>query len=264
MSSSKPIGIFDSGIGGLSVLSHIRKCLPAEDLIYVADTKHLPYGTKSPHYVNKRSLLITEFLIKQGVKSVVVACNTATAAAIKILRNNYKIPIIGMEPGIKPGIEQSRNGKIAILATEGTLGSVKFQDLMQRFNTHATVLIQPCHGWVELVEEQQSEVSDSSLIIHSQLYPLLEQGIDTLVLGCTHYPFLRHHIEKIVDKKAFIIDTGDAVSKQLKRLLQAEDLLNNSPHVGTESFWSSAPSAKTEGIISRLWAKPCKLNRLPE
>ena len=264
MSSSKPIGIFDSGVGGLSVLSHVRKRLPAEDLIYVADTGHIPYGTKTPNHVKKRSLLITEFLIEQGAKSVIVACNTATAAAISALRNSFEIPIVGMEPGVKPGIEQSQNGKVAILATEGTLGSAKFHELMQRFKTHATVLIQPCHGWVELVEEQQPDDFDSSSIIRKQLYPLLQQGVDTLVLGCTHYPFLRHHIQKIVDEKAQIIDTGAAVAKQLQRRLAAKDLLNSNTHVGSEQFWSSAPNAKTEGIISRLWGKPCKVAQLPE
>ncbi len=264
MPSSKPIGIFDSGIGGLSVLSHIRKFLPAEDLIYVADTRHLPYGTKCSRYIKERSLFITDFLIKQGVKSVIVACNTATAAAISTLRKNYDVPIVGMEPGVKPGIEQSRNGKVAILATEGTLSSTKFHELMQRFSHHATVWIQPCHGWVELVETQRPETADSILLIQKQLDPLLLQGVDTLVLGCTHYPFLKLHIEKIIEGKALIIDTGAAVAKQLKRRLAAADLLKNHSLVGIEQFWSSAPNPKTESIISRLWGKPCKLNQLPE
>ncbi|MEN8178680.1 MAG: glutamate racemase [Pseudomonadota bacterium] len=264
MSSTKPIGIFDSGIGGLSVLSHIRECMPAEDLIYVSDTRHLPYGTKSPSHVKKRSLLITEFLIEQGVKSVVVACNTATAASITTLRNQFNIPIIGMEPGVKPGIENSSNGKVAILATDGTLGSLKFQELMQRFSGHTTIVIQPCHGWVELVEEQYSDDSDLDSVIREQLHPLMEQGVDTLVLGCTHYPFLRQHIDRIAGGKAHIIDTGEAVAKQLKRRLAAQDLLNLTPHTGTEQFWSSAPSPTTERIVSRLLDKPCVLNQLPE
>ncbi len=264
MSSSKPIGIFDSGIGGLSVLSHIRALLPDEDLIYVADTRHLPYGNKSPDYVRARSLHITEFLIEQGVKSVVVACNTATAASITALRNDFNIPIVGMEPGVKPGIEQSRNGKVAILATDGTLGSSKFQELMQRFSSLATVMILPCHGWVELVEEQDPENPNAESIIRKQLNPLLDQGVDTFVLGCTHYPFLKQHLDKIAGNKALIIDTGAAVAKQLRRRLAAEGLLNQSQHAGTEQFWSSAPNPVSEQVISRLLGKPCVIKQLPE
>ncbi len=264
MTFAKPIGIFDSGIGGLSVLSQIRALLPAEDLLYVADTRHLPYGTKSPSFITTRSLHITEFLIAQGAKAVVVACNTATAASVAALRAQFTIPIVGMEPGIKPGIAQTKTGKIAILATDGTLGSSKFQKLMQRFSHLATVKIQPCHGWVELVEGQYPGNPDAESIIREQIKPLLEEGVDTLVLGCTHYPFLSQHIVKISGTKAQLIDTGEAVAKQLKSRLAAEGLLNLTPRVGTEQFWSSSPNTKSVQIISRLLGKPCVIQQLPE
>ncbi|MEN8132811.1 MAG: glutamate racemase [Pseudomonadota bacterium] len=263
-SRNEPIGVFDSGVGGLSVLSHIRKLLPAEDLIYVADSDHLPYGDKGADYVRERSVAITEFLIRQGAKAIVVACNTATAAAVSTLRHAFKLPIIGMEPGLKPGITQSRNGKIAILATEGTLGSEKFQGLMNRHGNGATVLIQPCPGWVELVEQQYPSHENPQTIINEQLSPLLERGVDTLVLGCTHYPFLIADIEKTVSGQAAIIDTGLAVAKQLKKRLAAEGLLNEPRHSGREQFWSSASGGKTERLISRLWGSSCKVKPLPK
>lgn len=264
MSTAKPIGIFDSGIGGLSVLSHIRDYLPAEDLIYVADNAHLPYGNKGHDYVNQRAHQITEFLLEQGVKSVVVACNTATAASIASLRSRFDLPIVGMEPGIKPGIAQTRNGKVAILATEGTLGSTKFQELMQRFSQQAQVLIQPCHGWVELVECQHPEGGNPTEIIEAQLTPLLHSGIDTLVLGCTHYPFLRERIAQIAGRRVTIIDTGEAVARQLKSRLATEELLNPGQRPGRVRFWSSAPNPTLTGLITRLWGDPGEINRLPE
>lgn len=263
MPSKDPIGIFDSGIGGLSVLSHIRALLPSEDLIYVSDSLHLPYGSKNADFVKKRSLLITDFLLTQGAKAIVVACNTATAASISVLRNQFDVPIIGMEPGVKPGTEHSKNGVVGILATDGTLGSEKFRELMQRFNGHATIIIQPCHGWVELVEAQDTDSATAESIIREQLNPLLQQGVDTIVLGCTHYPFLRQQIDRITGRSVHIVDTGEAVARQLKRRLAAQNLLNPSSKTGTEQFWSSAPSTKNAQIISRLWGKPCTVNQLP-
>jgi glutamate racemase len=264
MSSSRPIGIFDSGIGGLSVVSHIRACLPAEDLIYVADNAHLPYGDKSCEYVNQRAQLITTFLLRQGVKSVVVACNTATAAAIANLRSRFKFPIVGMEPGVKPGIARSHNGRVAILATEGTLGSAKFRDLLQRFSQQAEVSIQPCHGWVELVEGRHPAGSEPAEILRQQLTPLLREGVDTLVLGCTHYPFLREQIARITGDGVSIIDTGEAVARQLKRRLAAEDLLNPRQGPGGVQFWSSLPNPTIAEMIDRLWGDPGEISRLPE
>lgn len=262
MSCSDPIGIFDSGVGGLSVLYHIRRLLPTEDLYYVADTGHLPYGNKSPDAVQQRSLAITEFLIRQGAKAMVVACNTATAAAISLLRQRFELPIIGMEPGVKPGIEQSRVGKVAILATEGTLGSEKFQALLDRHGSTAQVLVQPCHGWVELVEAQADHAT-SRRTIEQQILPLMAQGIDTLVLGCTHYPFLTRAIQEITGNGIQIIDTGLAVARQLNRRLAAADLHKPGVQPGIERFWSSGPAAPTTQLISRLWGKPCKIEALP-
>jgi len=263
MHSYQPIGIFDSGIGGLSVLSHIRELLPQEDLIYVADNQHLPYGCKSTDFVCQRSVAITQFLLQQGVKSIVVACNTATAAAVSTLRQQFTLPIIGMEPGLKPGIQQSQNGQIAILATEGTLGSEKFKRLMQQHQGDADVLIHPCHGWVELVEEQKPDNREIKPAVEEQLLPLLQNSVDTLVLGCTHYPFLKSVITAIAGEEIRIIDTGPAVARHLKRRLASERLLSDMGRPGTESFWSSAPDDRLEALVSRLWGKSCQLHTLP-
>ena len=262
ISRSAPIGIFDSGVGGLSVLHHIRHLLPDEDLYYVADNGHLPYGNKSPETVQRRALAISDFLIQQGVKAIVVACNTATAAAITLLRQHYDLPIIGMEPGVKPGIEQSRAGKVAILATAGTLGSAKFQDLMQRHGNGAEVVVQPCPGWVELVETQ-ADPATIKRTLEPQLLPLMAKGIDTLVLGCTHYPFLSEAIQELVGAEIRILDTGLAVARQLKRRLAAGDLHRPGTQTGEERFWCSGPLPSTAQLISRLWGKPCRIEPLP-
>ncbi len=195
---------------------------------------------------------------------MVVACNTATAVSISTLREHYEIPIIGMEPGVKPGIENSRNGKVAILATTGTLESTKFKNLIRRYNNHATIIIQPCHGWVELVENQHPDDFDRDSILRAPLIPLLEHNVDTIVLGCTHYPFLRNEIEQLTEGGLQIIDTGEAVARQLKRRMVALDLLNTDQHAGTDQFWSSSRNPKTERIISHLLHKPCKILQLPE
>jgi glutamate racemase len=262
MSSPAPIGIFDSGVGGLSVLHHIRHLLPQEDLLYVADNGHLPYGNKRPDYVQRRSLQISEFLIRQGAKAVVVACNTATAAAIALLRQRYDLPIIGMEPGVKPGIEQSRAGKVAILATAGTLGSAKFQDLMQRHGNGAEVMVQPCPGWVELVETQ-ADPSTIRQTLEPQLGPLMDLGIDTLVLGCTHYPFLTQAIRELVGTDIRIIDTGLAVARQLNRRLTELNLQKSGTQPGSERFWCSGHRIPTTRLISRLWDKTVRIEPLP-
>jgi glutamate racemase len=261
-SSAAPIGIFDSGVGGLSVLHHIRRLLPMEDLLYVADNGHLPYGNKTQEMVQGRALVISEFLIRQGAKAIVVACNTATAAAVLLLRQRYALPIIGMEPGVKPGIEQSRAGKVAILATEGTLGSAKFQALLQRHSNRAEVRVQPCPGWVELVETQ-ADAGAIRQTLEPQLKPLLIQGIDTLVLGCTHYPFLSDAIQKLAGGDIQIIDTGLAVARQLERRLAEANLLKTDAQPGIERFWCSAPSINTTQLFSRLWGKAVKIEPLP-
>ncbi|MBA1444239.1 MAG: glutamate racemase [Chromatiales bacterium] len=259
-----PIGIFDSGIGGLSVLSHIHELMPTEDLLYVADSGHLPYGSKTSEYVVQRAIAITRFLVEQqGAKAVVVACNTATAAAVSLLRSKFPIPIIGMEPGVKPGIKESRSGVVVILATEGTLGSEKFRALLDQHGNGAEVIVQPCHGWVEQVELAEHDSPETRRMVADQIKPLLKRGADTLVLGCTHYPFLRETIGTYAGEGIQVIDTGLAVAQELRRRLRSNNLLGMAKTDGNTQFWSSGSPERTGRLISRLWGDPSQVNPLP-
>ncbi|MGK5006977.1 glutamate racemase [Janthinobacterium sp. LB2P70] len=233
-----PIGIFDSGVGGLSVLRHIRAQLPQEDLIYFADSGHAPYGDKTEQQVIDRSLAVAGYLLQQGAKALVVACNTATIAAIKALRARYPdLPIVGVEPGLKPAAAISRNGKIGVLATERTLRGDKLLALREQVSsaTGATFILQPCVGLVERIEQAAmgSDPHDAtSAMLDRYIAPLLAQGVDTLVLGCTHYPFVQDAIERTVrahtSEPVTLVDTGEAVARQLTRLLDAASLRRTS------------------------------------
>jgi glutamate racemase len=215
--AAAPIGVFDSGVGGLSVLRHIRAQLPHEHLIYFADSGYAPYGDKPEHVVAERSLAVARFLIDQGAKALVVACNTATVAAIKLLRLNYPdMPIVGVEPGLKPAAAATRNGKVAVMATAVTLAGEKFLSLREQISstTQAQFLLQACTGLVEQIELGELDSTETAAMLTRYLVPLLEQGADTLVLGCTHYPFVQATIEGIIAKSTqrqiVLIDTGEA------------------------------------------------------
>jgi glutamate racemase len=264
MPSNLPIGIFDSGIGGLTVLRHIRKQMPSESVIYVADRGHLPYGTKSNEFILDRSIHISDFLLSQPVKAIVVACNTATAAAIHILRQRYELPIIGMEPGVKPAIQLTRNGNIGILATEGTLGSGKFKTLIERHANGLELFIKPCYGWVEHIEAGDLGKSLTMSMLKETLAPLLNKDIDTLVLGCTHYPFLMDNIRKLVGSGITIIDTGQAVASHLRCRLEESNLLTDALTAGSETFRSSGPLDEMRDLLERLWQPGASLTALPD
>ena len=221
-----PIGVFDSGVGGMSVLRHIQAQLPHENLIYLADSGYAPYGAKPELVVAERSLAIAQFLLEKGAKALVVACNTATVAAIKMLRAHYpNLPLVGVEPGLKPAAAASRNGKVAVLATEVTLAGEKFLLLRDQISSasHAQFVLQGCPGLVDQIELGQCDANATRVLLEGYVLPLLGQGIDTLVLGCTHYPFVRTSIESILAEAGrqdvVLIDTGDAVARQLARLL---------------------------------------------
>jgi glutamate racemase len=252
MSSKQPIGVFDSGIGGLSVLKHIQALLPWENLIYVSDRAHLPYGNKAREVILKRSHNITRFLVKRRVKAIVIACNTATAVAVKQLRQTFSIPIVGMEPGVKPAIQQSKHGLIGVLATRGTLRSGKFQTLLRKHTNGSEVIICPCEGWVEAIEHLGPQHPKTQQLVSEHLQPILDTGIDILVLGCTHYPFLKSVIETIAGPKVSIIDTGTAVAKQLHHRLATLNLLCQNETPGMEEFWCSADPSQTQEVITRL------------
>ena len=220
MKKIQSIGIFDSGVGGISVMSHIQNLLPNESLAYVADSLYAPYGIKSNYIILERSKAAIEYLIReQSAKLIVVACNTATAAAIKNLRQVFQIPIVGMEPAIKPATKSTSCKKVGILATNGTLESAKFSSLLEAYSGEIEFYTQPCPGLVELIEQGKINDLSTETLIQKYLDPLIKSNVDTIILGCTHYIFIRDLIINIMGPKIKIIDTGLAVAKQVKREL---------------------------------------------
>lgn len=222
----RPIGIFDSGVGGISILKEIHRLLPHENLIYLSDSKNAPYGNKSKEEIIRLSRKNTEFLLERNCKIIVVACNTASTNAVSTLRELYDVPIIRTQPGIKPAAEQTRTGRVGILATEGTLKSDLLYETSQKYARHVEVFHQSGHGLVELIESGRMESPEMHKLLTSYMTPLMEQGIDQLVLGCTHYPFLIPQLQTILNNKVNIIDTGAAIARQTKNVLAVENLLN--------------------------------------
>ena len=262
MDNHQPIGVFDSGMGGLSVLSCIHQLLPHERLLYVADSAFMPYGSRSSETINERSHLITRFFIDQGAKAVVVACNTATAAAIESLRADFSVPIIGMEPAVKPAVEATRSGVIGVLATSGTLASEKFTRLVKRFDSHAEVVFQPGTGLVEQVEAGELHSEKTRALLQTHLAPLLARGVDVLVLGCTHYPFLTPLIRKMVGEDVVILDTGNAIAAELKRQLEKSGARANESTTGEVSFFTTGELNRVESMMSELWGEPVQVKPL--
>jgi glutamate racemase len=253
--SSQAIGIFDSGVGGLSVALAIRKQLPWEDLVYVADSAHTPYGNKSQQFIVQRARAIVEFLLSQKVKAIVVACNTATVSAIAQLREEIDIPIVGMEPGVKPAAELSTSGVVGVMATTQTLQSASFLTLVSRFAQNRQVVAQACPGLVEQVEAMDLTSLKTDTLLQSYLNPLLEKGADRIVLGCTHYGFLSARIEQLVSGRAALVNTNEAVAREMARRLGESKLLHSPSRVPSEQFFSSEVKAKTEQVVSYYWGK---------
>ncbi|MBL8250541.1 MAG: glutamate racemase [Candidatus Competibacter sp.] len=264
MEKDRPIGVFDSGVGGLSVLRRIRADLPRESLLYVADSGHAPYGGKPPDFIVQRSLLITSYLLDQNAKAVVVACNTATAAAIARLRERFDAPIIGIEPALKPAVAATRSGVVGILATGNTVRSDKFAALLDQHGHRARVMVQPCPGLADCVEEGDLDGPRPRALLQGYLRPLLEQGADTLVLGCTHYPFLAPLIERLAGPSVAVIDPSAAVARQVRRRLEASDLLATEAGAGRERYLTSGAPERSVRVMSRLLERPIRLEALPD
>jgi len=263
MADEAPVGVFDSGVGGLSVLAEIRQLLPAETLHYIADCGHIPYGEKTPAFIRERCQLIAARLHAQGAKALVVACNTATVAAVADLRERYpRWPIVGMEPAVKPAAAATRNGRVGVLATTGTLQSAKFAALLDRFANDVQVITQPCPGLVERIETGDLVSPELRQLLSGYVQPLLAAGCDTLILGCTHYPFLRPLLAEMVPADVAIIDTGAAVARQLQRLLGAHGLLADGP-AGDTRFWTSADPQSLRKILPLLWHKSDSVQSFP-
>lgn len=259
--SSAPIGVFDSGVGGLSVVREIQQRLPGENIVYVADTRFNPYGEKDRQQVQQRSRHISHFLLSQAVKAIVVACNTATALAADILRAEFKIPIIAMEPAIKPAAQITRTDVIGVLATAGTLASDRYGHLRDRHGQRITVLEQYCPRWVTLVEEGLLNSDQALRQVTADLQPLLDQGADTLVLGCTHFPFLRPLIEQVAGPEIALIDPAPAVAAQLEHRLRSESLLS-SERSGKLILYSSGNITTLERISAAVLMNTAKVRKL--
>ncbi len=246
---TNPIGVFDSGIGGLSIWKEIISLLPNENTIYLADSKNAPYGQKSQQEIIDLSVKNTELLLKKGAKIIVVACNTATTNAIDYLRNNYNVPFIGIEPAIKPAALKSKTKKIGILATKGTLSSKLFSDKVLRFE-NTEIVEQIGEGLVPLIEQGKINSDEMDKLLQSHLQKLVQNNIDFLVLGCSHYPFLIDKITSIIGKNITIIDSGEAVARQTKRVLEKNDLLNTKKKPAKHFLYNNKNSSIFKNFIT--------------
>ncbi len=264
MHAANPIGVFDSGVGGLSVLREIRRELPGENLLYVADSACAPYGDKPPEFIEARSVAITQFLLACNAKAIVVACNTATGAAAAVLRTRFSMPIVAMEPAIKPAAAQTRSGVIGVLATRRTLASHNFVKLFARYGDDVEILAQACPGLVEQVEAGDLSGARTRDLLEQYVMPLVMRRADTLVLGCTHYPFLSPLLKDIVGPEVAVIDSSEAVARQLRSRLVAADLLADAGEAGAECFWTSAEPATAGPVMTQLWRPGIEVRRLPE
>jgi len=256
------IGVFDSGVGGLSVLHHIRQTLPNERLIYLADSAHVPYGDKSAHYIEQRAITLTRFLIEQGADAIVIACNTATAAAAATLRSQFNLPIVGMEPAVKPAVAATKSGVVGVLATIGTLESARFAALLERYAGEVKIVTQGCPGLVEQVESGDLHGIRTRELVERYTAPLLARGADTLILGCTHYPFLSNLIREVVGEQVTLIDTGEAVARHLQRRLLSE-LPCRTAAQPDEFFYTSGDCAQATRTMSSLWGSTIEAQSLP-
>lgn len=237
--SKQPIGIFDSGVGGTSIWKEIHLLLPNENTLYLADSANAPYGLKSKEAIINLSIKNTELLIKKGCKLIVVACNTATTNAINVLRDTYNIPFIGIEPAIKPAALNTQTKAVGILATKGTLSSELFHKTTDLFASNITVIERIGEGIVELIEGGQLYSKEMKTLLKRYLKPMIKANIDYLVLGCTHYPYLMPLLIELLPNHVKIIDSGEAVARQTKAILEKNDLLNKSLAKGNCKFFTN-------------------------
>jgi len=257
--SKQPIGIFDSGVGGTSIWKEIRNVLPNENSIYLADSINAPYGPKGTKKIIELSIKNTEFLLEKNCKIIVVACNTATTNAISILREKYNVPFIGIEPAIKPAALNTKTKAIGILATKGTLSSALFHNTSSLYSNGITIIEQIGEGIVQLIENGSLDSLEMELLLKSYLKPMLKANIDYLVLGCTHYPYLIPKLIKLLPKHVKIIDSGLAVAKQTKSVLEQLDLLNTEVLKPKNEFYINL---KNTEVMQSLLGKPFNVDYL--
>jgi glutamate racemase len=238
--NSQPIGVFDSGVGGLSVWMEILRQLPGESTLYFADQAHIPYGNRSLQEIRRYATGITSFLLNQGAKLIVVACNTASGAALQNLRTVFpEIPFVGMEPAVKPAVENTHTGHVGVIATPTTYEGILYKQLVRRFERQVTIHTQICPGLVEKIEAGQIDSPTTHALLQECLQPLAQHNIDQLVLGCTHYPFISELALRILGSKVSLINPAPAVARQTKRLLDQKLLQCSKDHIAEHIFFTS-------------------------
>lgn len=257
-----PIGIFDSGVGGLSVLKEIKKILPCESINYFADSGNCPYGSKPKDEALSLARKNVEFLLKLNCKLIVIACNTVTAVAIDSFRSKYKVPFVGMEPALKPAAMQTKSKKIGILATENTFNGRLFKQTFEKYTRGIEVFVQPGYGLVELVEKGEQNSEKAQSLLEKYLLPMLAKKVDTIVLGCTHYPFLENMIKKVTKNSVTIIDSANAVAAQTKRLLIEFDLMSNDAIDPEFIFYTTGEKTIAKKFLSFEKGSPYRFEQL--
>lgn len=261
--SSAPVGLFDSGVGGLSVLREIHATLPAETVFYVADSAHAPWGDKPPGYVRERGLKIGQFLVAQGAKAIVIGSNTGTAGSAEALRSTLSVPVIGIEPGIKPAVAATRSRVIGAIVPTAVGESERLRSLLERFGGDVKVIIQPVPGVVERIEAADLDGPEVRSMVEGYVRPMLDAGADTIVLGSTHYVFLKPLLRELAGEQVTLVETGAAVARQLGHVLE-ERGLRATDGVGTERFWTSGDPERSTRVISRLLGRGVEVAKLPD
>jgi glutamate racemase len=257
------IGVFDSGVGGLSVLRAIRAAMPHAHLVYVADSGHAPYGDQSEAHITQRTLTVGQWLAEQGVQGITIACNTATVVAAKTLREQTHLPVVAIEPAIKPAVALTRSGVVGVLATRQTVQSASVARLVDLYGADKLILLQSCPGLVEQVERADLHSAETEALLRQFITPLIAQGADTLVLGCTHYPFLRDTIQRVAGEGVTLLDPAEAVARELSRRLADNDNSSRATTQGQVQFFTSGDVAQAQAVMSHLWDAPITVQALP-
>jgi glutamate racemase len=258
------VGIFDSGVGGLSVFREIRSALPDESIYYVADSANAPWGDKSLEFVRERGLKIARFLVGQGVKAIVIGSNTGTAGSAEALRSNLSVPIVGIEPGVKPAVAATRSRVVGAIVPAAMGSSDRMASLLDRFSTDVNVITQPVPGLVEHVEAADLDGPELRRLVEGYIRPLIEAGADTIVLGSTHYVFLKAIISEVAGPSVTLIETGAAVARQLARVLADRELAAPAGSIASERFWTSGNPVESKRVISALLGRGVDVENLPD
>lgn len=262
INSDSPIGIFDSGVGGISVLRAIREQMLEESIVYFGDQGHVPYGSRSMAQIQGFSDAITRFLLDQGAKIIVVACNTASAAALRYLRGRFpETPFVGMEPAVKPAAERTQTGKVGVLATPATFQGALYASVVERFANGVELFQNTCPGLVQQIEQGNLDGKETRQILEAALLPMLAKRIDTVVLGCTHYAFVIPLMREIAGEYVRVIDPAPAVAKQTRRLLEERQLMNSSRRKGRVRFYTSGDPAALRSLLPLLLGESGEVQR---